>query len=216
MPESISPGARIFLVDDHPAIRQGLAVFFRQEGLVVCGEAENMEQTLQTLTNARPDLVLVDLTLKGENGLDLIEKLHSCGVKSIAYSMHDDARHIELAFTSGALGYVTKRELVTTLLDAIAEALAGRRYVSPVAARILADKLISGEPGIPVNRLSEREVMVFRRLGEGDATADIAGRMHISVSTVETYYARIIEKMGFSGKKELRRQAIQYIKKAGR
>lgn len=215
MPEHELQGTRIFLVDDHPAVRQGLSELLGQEGFIICGVAENMKLTLKCLADAKPDLVLVDLTLKDESGLDLILELHTRGIRSLVYSMHEDVRHIELTFSSGALGYVTKREVLDTLLDAIREVLAGRRYVSPVAARSLADKLISGRSRNPVDLLSERELGVFRRLGEGDSTAEIADRLHISASTVESYYARIIQKMGFSGTRELRRQAIQYTKKTG-
>lgn len=212
MPESTLDGARILLVDDHPAVREGLSLLLSQKGIVICGEAENSAQTLQCLTTANPDLVLVDLSLGRESGLGLISELNERGVKSIVYSMHDDAQHIESAFAAGARGYVTKREMATTLLDTIREALSGLRSVSPVAAQILAEKHISGHSRIPLERLSDRELEVFRRIGAGDTATDIALMFGISHRTVESYYARIIEKLGLGGVKELRRLAIQQVK----
>jgi DNA-binding NarL/FixJ family response regulator len=212
MPENTSRGARIFLVDDHPAVRQGLSLLLNGQGIVVCGEAENSGQTLQRLADAQADLVLVDLSLGSESGLDLICALHARGESILVYSMHDDAQHIESAFAAGAQGYVTKREMVTTLLEAIKAVLSGRRYVSPVAAQILADKLISGQTRVQVDCLSERELEIFKHTGMGHSSAEIAELLNISPRTVESYYARIIEKLGLTGVKTMRRLAIQHAK----
>lgn len=210
--ENTLTGVRIFLVDDHPAVRQGLSLLLHQEGIVVCGEAASREEALRYLEEADPDLVLVDLSLGNENGLDLIREVAPRGVMTLVYSMYDDALHVESAFAAGAVGYVTKRETAATLLAAVREVLSGQRFFSPVIARILADKLISNNPRIPVERLSDREMEVFRRTGEGDTAAEMAELFAISPRTVESYYARIIEKLELSGVKAMRRLAIQYIK----
>lgn len=214
MPENVLSGVRIVLVDDHPAVREGLSLLLSQKGIVISGEAENREQTLQAIAVANPDLVLVDLSLGSESGLDLIEELHARNILTLVYSMYDDAHHIESAFTAGARGYVTKREMAVTLLDAIGEILSGRRFISPVVAQVLADKFVSsGFTRVSVELLSERELEVFRRIGEGDTAAQIAKTLAISPRTVESYYARIIEKLDLSGVKDLRRFAIQYPRK---
>lgn len=213
MPEHVNAGARVFLVDDHPAVRQGLSLLLRQEGIVVCGEAESIAETLQLCEEAQPDLVMVDLSLGGESGLGLISELVSRGVVSLVYSMYDDALHVESAFTAGAMGYVTKREMAATLLTAIGAVLAGQRFFSPVIAKIFADKFIAGRPPIPEERLTDRELEIFRRTGDGYSSAEIGEILAISPRTVESYYSRIIEKMGFNGVKTMRRLAIQYCKK---
>lgn len=206
-------GARVLLVDDHPAVRQGLSLLLDKKGIVVCGQAINREETLQLLAGARPDLVLVDLSLGSESGLDLIRELHADGVMTLVYSMHDDAQHVESAFASGAHGYVTKRDMGASLLEAIGEVLAGRRYVSPVVAKIIADRFISGQPRIQIERLSERELEIFRRAGAGESASEMSDSLAISPRTVESYYARIVEKLGLTGVKAMRRLAIQYFKK---
>jgi two-component system, NarL family, invasion response regulator UvrY len=200
---------RIFLVDDHPAVRQGLSLLLSGEGLAVCGEAANREQTLRHLDAAEPGLVLVDLNLGGESGLELVRELHAAGVKTLVYSMHDDARSIESAFASGAQGYVTKREMVSTLLEGVRSVLKGQRYVSPAAAQVLAEKLIAGQGRTDVDCLSERELAIFKCSGLGYSTAEIAELMCISPRTVESYYARIVEKLRLDGIKSMRRLAIQ-------
>lgn len=212
MSESTLRGTRIFLVDDHPAVRQGLSLLLHQEGIIVCGEAASREEALRYLEETDPDLVLVDLSLGNESGLDLIRDVAPRGVATLVYSMYDDALHVEAAFAAGAVGYVTKREMAATLIAAIREVLAGQRFFSPVIARILADKLISNTPRIPVERLSDREMEVFRRTGEGDTAAEMADLFAISPRTVESYYARIIEKLELRGVKAMRRLAIQYVK----
>lgn len=201
-------GVRVFLIDDHQAVRQGLSVLLEQKGFAICGEAKNKEQTLRYFEVDSADLALVDLSLRNESGLDLISELRVRGVKTLVYSMHDDARHVEAAFAAGALGYVTKCEMEDTLLNAIEEVLSGRRFVSPLAA----EKMLDRDDRMQTSSLTRRESGIFQRLGEGDSTSEIAERFNISINTVLTYYTRIAEKLGLGGTKELRRQAIKYFK----
>jgi DNA-binding NarL/FixJ family response regulator len=204
-------GVRVFLVDDHPAVRQGLALLLAQNAYIVCGEAENRAELLARIDATGTDVALVDLSLGGESGLDLIGDLRSRDIPVLMYSMHEDCGTIERAFHRGAVGYVTKREVSAVLLEALGEVLAGRRYASPRAARSLASRVIAGGDGSE-EPLSQREEQIITRLGRGESNIEIAGALHIGVRTVETYYARIIGKLGLGGMKELRKYAIQQYK----
>ena len=201
---------RIFVVDDHPGVREGLTLLLEQRGICVCGDAGDGAETLRRLESARPDLVLVDLSLEGQSGVALIEQLHARGVVVVVYSMHEDATHVKESFSAGATGYVTKREGADALVRAIGEVFAGRRYLSEQSRdRLIDDSLGNDYPQSHHASLSEREAMVLDRTGDGDSSKDIAQRLHISPRTVETYYTRIMEKLGLTNMKELRRYAIR-------
>jgi len=204
-----SAPARILLVDDHPAVRQGLALLLHQEGFVVCGETESMAETLAILNEAAPDLVVVDLSLRGESGLELIRTLRNRQCATLVYSMHDDAAHVEQAFAAGGGGYVTKRELSETLLEGIRQVMAGQRYLSPQTAQCLASKALTASHTDQSHLLSERERQILTLLGQGEGNTDIAAALNISTRTVESYYARMIIKLNLDGMKELRRYAIR-------
>ncbi|MFH1139457.1 MAG: response regulator transcription factor [Pseudomonadota bacterium] len=212
MSENNLQGISVFLVDDHPAVTEGLTILLSRYGIVVRGQAGSREKALRALATVVPDLVLVDLSLGSDNGLDLIADLKSAGMKTLVYTMHDDAWHIRSALAAGANGYVTKREITDTLPDAIGAILAGQRFLSPGAAEALAAGDPAAEKQIAWDRLSAREREIFRGAGEGLSTVDIADELQISVSTVETNIARIISKLGLSGTKEMRRRAIQHLR----
>jgi two-component system, NarL family, invasion response regulator UvrY len=201
---------RIFVVDDHPAVREGLALLLEQRGVVICGDADDAAQALTRLDAAQPDVVLVDLSLQRGSGLALIEQLHLLGTKVLVYSMHDDAMHIKRAFAAGANGYVTKREGADILVKAIGEVIAGQRYVSERTRNALIDGTLDSNCADGSHSLlSDREMLVLERVGEGDSSEQIAQKLHISSHTVQTYCSRIIEKLRLAGMKELRRYAIQ-------
>ena len=203
-------GVRVFLVDDHPAVREGLSLLLANKGLVICGEAGRSEDALPMLTAAAADLALVDLSLGDESGIDLIAALSERGMRTLVYSMHDDSDRVEAALTAGANGYVTKREMAATLLEAIGLVLAGECYLSPIAAEAL--RLGRTDEGRKMlARLSEREQELFRKMGEGYSTADLAHHFAIAPSTVETYYARIMEKLDLPRTKEVRLAAIRFM-----
>jgi len=202
---------KIFLVDDHPVVRDGVSLLLSQKGFVVCGEADNCADALQLMAASPPDIVLIDLSLGDESGLDIISEIQDGPMKILVYSMHRDVRHIKAAFAAGAHGYVTKREIATTLVDAIAATLAGERYLSPLATQAIGDARPE-ERSTAMTRLSEREWDVFRLIGEGYSTAQLADHFDISNSSVQTYYVRIMDKLGLSGVKELRRHAITAAK----
>ncbi len=199
---------RILVVDDHPAVRQGLAVLLAPDGIEVCAEAENRAGALERLGRVHPDLAVVDLSLDGEDGLALVAELSARGVNTLVYSMHEDARRVSAAFTAGALGYVTKREFHGVLVQAVREVAAGRRFVSPKAAAVLVD----GRLPVAV-RFSPREDHVYRLLGQGFNAAEIADRLEISGHTAETYFARLRNKLNLKSMHELRRQAISDSRK---
>ncbi|MFZ5813217.1 MAG: response regulator transcription factor [Thermodesulfobacteriota bacterium] len=208
MPEAATSGVRVFLVDDHPAMRGGLSLLLRQVGHEVCGEAGNRVELLERLDGARAGVALVDLSLAEESGLDLIDDLTARGVPTLIYSMHEDRGSIERAFGRGAKGYVTKREVADVLLEAIEAVAAGRRYVSPVVMQSLAGRVLDPEEGGTAS-LSQREEQILDRLGDGESSAEIGRALAISAHTVETYYGRMIRKLGFSSMKELRKFAIR-------
>lgn len=201
---------RVFIVDDHPAVREGLAVLLERRHIAICGAADDAVRALASIEAAQPDVVLVDLSLERGCGETLVEQLHSRGVTALVYSMHEDSMRVKRAFAAGASGYVTKREGAQVLTQAIREVVAGRRYLSE---RVRDSLLEAGErsvtAGAPRVNLSDREALVLRRLGDGDSNEEIGRMLHISPRTVETYCYRIMEKLGLTGMKELRRYAIQ-------
>jgi DNA-binding NarL/FixJ family response regulator len=200
-------GVRLFLVDDHPAMREGLRLLLELQGIVVCGEAGDASTALRTVAAAAPDLVLVDLSLGQESGLTLVCALPGLvpGVPLLVYSMHEDSFHVQQAFSAGASGYVTKREVTALLAEAIRELLDGRRFASPRVAEVLEAQAAEGGR---VEPLSPRELQVYRLLGEGYSTPAIAQRLGVSRRTVDAYFARILDKLEVPGMEALRRRAV--------
>ena len=199
-------GARILLIDDHPAVRQGLALLLAQDCHQVSGEAGCRDEMLVFLAGGDIDLALLDLSLGQENGLDLIDELCRAAIPVLVYSFREDGATISRALALGAAGYVTKREVSGVLLNAIREVLDGRRYLSPFAEQSLACRVLD----TPVEReatLSEREQQMIALLGQGCGAQEISVLLEVSVRTVESYCVRACEKLGLSGMKELRRHA---------
>lgn len=201
-------GARVFLIDDHFAMRNGLSLLLTKAGHSVCGEAENRMEFMARIADSRADIALVDLTLGEESGLELLGELGVRGVEAVIYSMHEDRKTIERAFASGASGYVTKREVADVLLEALGEVLAGRRYASPMAAKSLASRFLNPKENGEA-ALSQREEEIINMLAQAETSDEIAKALHISTHTVKTYYTRIIEKLGLDGMKGLRKLAAQ-------
>ena len=206
---------RILVVDDHPLIRVSLKdVLSREPDLAVCGEAPDRKTALAAVGELRPDLVIVDLKLKDSDGLDLIKDIVEKYPKvlCLALSMHDEALHAERVVRAGACGFVSKHEDVETFLRAVRKALAGEIYWSERAAAEVASRLArpTGGKGLPGDHLSERELQVFESVGTGTSTHEIARALHIDVSTVETYRARIKEKLGLKNATELLQEAIRW------
>ena len=211
MRSSAVPRLQVLLVDDHPAVRQGLALLLAPDDIVVCGEAGGRAEALVCLEKRRPHLAIVDLSLDGEDGLGLIATLHQRRVPVLVYSMHKDSRHVQVAIAAGALGYVTKREFHGVLVQAIREVAAGRRYVSPTAAASLAESVTGSSADEGLEKLSPHERKVYELLGQGADTFDIGAALKVSSHTVESYYSRILIKMDLRGMHELRRHAIAHL-----
>jgi DNA-binding NarL/FixJ family response regulator len=207
---------RIFLVDDHPLVREGLAnLINEQNDLVVCGEAEDSAGAITGIGKTRPDVALVDISLKNESGLELVKNLETQFplVALIVLSMHDEALYAERALRAGARGYVMKRESTRSVLASIRRVLEGGVYVSERVVNSMARRFSSSSKGAessPVERLSDRELEIFRLLGQGRTTAQIAEDLHLSLKTVQAYCARAKEKFGVSSLGELLRAAIRW------
>jgi DNA-binding NarL/FixJ family response regulator len=208
--------SRIFLIDDHPLVREGLANLINgQHDLVVCGEAEDSAGAITGIAKTRPDVALVDISLKNESGLELVKNLESQFplVALIVLSMHDEALYAERALRAGARGYVMKRESTKSVLASIRRVLEGSVYVSERVVNSMARRFRSSSKeaeSSPVERLSDRELEIFRLLGQGRSTAQIAEDLHLSLKTVQAYCARAKEKFGVSSLGELLRAAIRW------
>jgi DNA-binding NarL/FixJ family response regulator len=197
---------RVLLVEDHPAVRQGLRLMLEDEGIQVCAEADHGDEALLGAAREAPDLAVIDLALGDEDGLELLARFgrERPGLTLLVYSMFEDAEHVGQALAAGALGYVTKREAADVLAQAIRECTAGRRYLSP---RVGSERAQGGAPAGLLGTLSLQERQVYQLLGQGFSTSAIAARMDLSPRTVESYFARIQGKLELEGMHALRRHA---------
>ena len=208
--------SRVFIIDDHPLVREGLANLINEQGdLVVCGEAEDSAQAITRLATARPDVALIDISLKNESGLELVKSLgvQFPRVALIVLSMHDEALYAERALHAGARGYVMKRETTKSVLASIRHVLKGGIYVSErvvnrMAARSGGSRKAAASS--PVERLSDRELEIFRLLGEGRTPSQIASDLNLSLKTIQAYCARAKEKFGVTSLTELLRAALRW------
>lgn len=208
---------RIYVVDDHPIVRQGLChLFDREPDFEICGDAAGVGEALAGIPTARPDLVVSDLTLEGSSGLELVKSLvrHHPEIRVLILSMHDEELYAERALAAGAQGYVMKRHAEGEILHAAREVLAGRAYLSDTLRdRLAAQRLPDEKPGrSPVETLTDRELEVFRLIGQGYAPRHIADRLHLSVSTVEVYRERLKEKLHLDSSALLTRYAVRWSK----
>ena len=207
---------RIFLIDDHPVVRQGLATLLNQQSdLEVCGEADDAAGALTAIAAAKPDVALVDLSLKTSSGLELVKDLviQHPTVRVVVLSMYDELIYAERVMRAGASGYVMKRETNNNLLAAIRRVTAGGVFLSERVMAMIAEKMgtpkrLRGES--IVDQLSDRELEVFRLMGRGRSTAQIAEEMRISIKTVQAYHARMKEKLGLKNATELLRAAVRW------
>jgi DNA-binding NarL/FixJ family response regulator len=204
------------IVDDHPVVREGLAMHLAtQPDLEVCGEAEDLPGALALLASARPDVAIIDISLNNSNGLELIRRMkdRQDGVRVLVWSMYPENLYAERALRAGAQGYLNKGQATHHVLDAIRAILQGRLYVSGVLADQLMQRVVGRkvEERSAIDSLSDRELEAFQLIGEGMATESIAERMHVSPKTVETFRARIKEKLGISSLNELIQRAVQWV-----
>jgi DNA-binding NarL/FixJ family response regulator len=214
-PTALASRHRILLVDDHPLTRHGMAQLIgQQRDLEVCGEAGNAEQALDSIRLLRPELVLVDVTLPGKPGLELIKDINVLypGVLVLVVSMHDESLYAERALRAGARGYLMKSAGGDELVRAIRHVFAGQVYLSQDLSAKILDGLTRNQRTKPVavSSLSNREFEVFQLVGEGLTTREIGSRLHISGKTVETHRLRIREKLALKTTPELTKYAVRW------
>ena len=208
--------SKVLLVDDHPIVRQGLALLIdREADLTVCGEADGGFAALQTIADLRPDILVLDISLNGPDGIDLLKMIRfkDPALPVLVLSMHDESTYAERALRAGANGYIMKQEATEKVLTAIRRILRGEVYLSENLTNRMLQHLIRGtatSEDSPLANLSDRELEVFRLIGEGHGTRQIAEDLHISVKTVESYQAHIKEKLSLRNARELVQHAIKW------
>lgn len=213
--------SRVLVVDDHPIIRRGLADLINQEtDLEVCGEATDAHQALEMVATHKPDITLVDISLKELNGIELIKHLKSRHAKlaMLVLSMHDETLYAERALRAGARGYVMKQEPPEILIGAIRKVLGGEIFVSEKMSSRLISRMADGvgdATGSPLERLSDRELEVFQLIGQGLRTRQIAERLCLSIKTIESYREHIKHKLDLQNSTELFQHALQWVQGQG-
>ncbi len=212
---------KILIVDDHPLMRKGLALALNAEiDLTVCGQIANAEEALGALEELDPDLAIVDISLPGMSGLELIKHMQALRpeIRTLVVSRHDEALYAERAIRAGARGYVMKLEAGERIVKAVRRVLGGGIYVSEEINERLLLGLAAGRQELaqsPLEVLSDRELEVFEMTGRGLGTREIAERLHLSVKTVESYRARIKDKLSLKTAAELMQHAVQWVEGEG-
>jgi len=213
---TVAGKSRVFIVDDHPLVREGVTNLINaQDDVMVCGEARDSAEAIDGIAKERPEVAVIDISLANESGLELIKNLvrQFPQVALIVLSMHDEALYAERALRAGARGYVMKHETSKSVLASIRQVLGGGLYVSERIANRIAQRLTSSRRPVassPVERLSDRELEIFRLLGQGRSPSEIARDLNLSLKTVQAYCARAKEKFGITSLTELLRAAIQW------
>jgi DNA-binding NarL/FixJ family response regulator len=213
---SLPKKSRVLLVDDHPIVRQGLALLIdRETDLCVCGEAEGAHSAFHSIVTLRPDMVILDISLNGPDGLDVLKEIRTktTSLPVLILSMHDESIYAERAMRAGANGYIMKQEATEKVLVAIRRILQGDVYLSDRLTNTMLQQYVRGASpakGSPLVNLTDRELEVFRLIGEGHGTRQIAEELHLSVKTIESYQAHIKEKLALRNARELVQHAIEW------
>lgn len=208
---------KIFIVDDHPVFRKGLAQLINEEmDLVVTGEAESVSGAIDLIGERLPDLLILDITLKDRSGIELIEylRIKEPDLPVLVISMHEESLYAERVLKAGALGYMSKQEMSANVVSAIRQVLLGKRYLSPDMVDILLGKLSSSGSGrgrSPVELLSNRELEVFHLLGQGAKRGEIANLLNLSVKTIGTHQESIKKKLNLKTATELMKHAVTWV-----
>jgi len=212
---------RIVIVDDHPLFRKGLQEMIHSDGtFAVCGEAGNAAEAMEIIRKLNPDLAIVDLSLPGANGIELIKNIRAefPRLPILVLSMHDESLYAVRALRAGADGYVMKHEAMANVIQAIREVFDGRPYLSPaMAAQVItqfAHRQAEGQADA-VERLSDRELEVLELIGKGKEVREIAKLLHLSPKTVETHRAHIKDKLDLKNSREVARFALQWLSARG-
>src|ERR1700728_63190 len=207
---------RVLLVDDHPIVRQGLALLIdREADLSVCGEAEGAHTAYHAIETLHPDIVVLDISLSGPDGLDVLKEIRMKfqSLPVLILSMHDESIYAERAMRAGANGYIMKQEATDKVLVAIRRILQGEVYLSERLTTTMLQQFVRGTSPVkssPLVNLTDRELEVFRLIGEGHTTRQIADQLHLSVKTIESYQAHIKEKLALRSARELVQHAIEW------
>lgn len=208
---------RIMIVDDHPVFRLGLRELINQEtDLVVCGEAEDYSMAWNQIQKLEPDMVLVDISLKGRDGISLVKEIgkHYRNTPTLVVSMHDETRFAERSLLAGARGYIMKQETLTSIVTAIRCILGGKIYLSERLKDAVLTQFATGSRTgdlSPVDKLSDRELEVFRLIGMGFGTNEIAQKLNLSIKTIGSYRERIKEKLNLKSANDLLREAMRWV-----
>jgi DNA-binding NarL/FixJ family response regulator len=205
---------RIFLIDDHPIVREGMGrLIEREPGMTLCGESDGDEDFVAAIEKCAPDVVVLDLSLRKKNGLDVIQdiKARASGVRVIILSMHDEKLYAERAIRAGAMGYIMKQEAPAKVLTAIRTVAAGDIFLNPEIAQSALRNTTKPRPETTVSALSDREFQVFVLIGEGHSMQEIAQRLTLSVKTIESHVERIKLKLDIGSGRELMRRAIEWV-----
>lgn len=208
---------KVFLVDDHPLVREWLSQLIQRENdMAVCGEAEDTQEALEKIELTRPDIVIADISLKSTHGLELVKDLQvrHPTLPVLVLSMHDESLYAERVLRAGAKGYITKQEATKRILMAIRQVLSGQIYISEKMASRMVRKMVLGraqEQKSPIERLTDRELEVFQLIGRGQGTRRIASELNLGIKTVESYRARIKEKLNLEDGTQLLQHAIQWV-----
>jgi DNA-binding NarL/FixJ family response regulator len=206
---------RVLLVEDHPMFREQLKHLIAKEAdMHVCGEADNKRDAMLLLQSAAPDIVIVDLTLKGPSGLELLKdiKAQEFGVPVLVLSMHDELLYAERVLRAGARGYITKHETSNEVMVAIRKVLSGDVYLGTrVASRVLEGFSAQPRSQSGVAQLTDRELEIFELIGHGRTTREISSRLNLGVSTIDTYRARIKSKLNLENGSQLSHEAIRWV-----
>lgn len=214
-------GIRVAIVDDHPSMREGLrALLDREGGFDVCGEAGDVQEAIEMIGDALPDVAIVDISLGNDNSLDLIRRLKANNntAQILAWSMFDDLFYAERALAAGALGYINKREPTQKIFAAIRKVNGGEVYISEKMTNHMIHRSVGGRPRenkSPIETLSDRELEVFQMIGGGVTTVAISKMLHLSVKTVETHRQRIKDKLQIEDAPKLVREATQWVLENG-
>lgn len=214
--KSAKKKVRILIVDDHPIVRQGLAGLINHEpDLNVCAGADDAQQAIKVIRDQRPDMAIVDISLRGISGIELIKdiRVRFPRLPVLVLSMHDESLYAERALRAGARGYIMKAEATEKMVTAVRKVLSGELYLSDKMSGKMLHKLVGGriQPGIrPIETLSDRELEVFTLIGRGHTTRQIAEEFHLSVKTIDSYRAHIKEKLNLANATELIQHAIRW------
>jgi DNA-binding NarL/FixJ family response regulator len=216
-PVNRKPKTKVLLVDDHPIIRQGLGRLINAEAdMMVCGEAEDAAKAFDAVGTLSPDIAVVDISLKGSNGIELTKNIKARypSLPILVLSMHDESLYAERALRAGALGYIMKEEASEQVLVAIRKVLTGEIFLSDRMKSRMLQQMASGRAKVvssPIELLTDRELEVFRLIGEGRSTRQIAGQLHLSVRTVEAYREYIKAKLNLQNSTELIQHAFHWV-----